>query len=238
MCTYLSQHCVLCNKFLSSSRAYTSRMRHYHQAALQDAISLGLQRSREYNGMTSPCQFCQTTFTRAHMCIVCTQLAVLEVRHHSEVQLNKCYICSFVADDRTALKRHLSTEHHFSVFDWKPSRDSLEDQQTCAHCGNTYHSIEVLRKHIIYGHCHKFDHDRAWTRCGDSDIHGHFVKGNLKAIFADADMRKRLTRTCQFCKDSYQMVKHLANHMYVHHGELAQNADLLCQRLKDTYIPT
>ena len=26
--------------------------------------------------------------------------------------------------------------------------------------------------------------------------------------------------------------------MYVHHGELAQNAELLCQWLKDTYLPT
>ena len=150
LCTYLTQHCVLCNKFMSTSRSYTYHMRHYHQAALQDAISLGLQRCRQYNAMTSPCQFCQTEFTRAHMCIVCTQLAVLEVQHTSEAKEHKCYICSFVADDRTALKRHLSNEHHFSVFDWKPSRDSLEDQQTCAHCGNTYHSIEVLRKHIIY----------------------------------------------------------------------------------------
>ncbi len=149
------------------------------------------------------------------MCIVCTQLAVLEVQHTSEAKEHKCYICSFVADDRTALKRHLSNEHNFSVFDWKPSRDSLDDQQTCAHCGHTYHSIEVLRKHIIYGHCQKFDPDREWTRCGDSDIHGHFAKGNLKAIFADADMRKRLTLTCQFCKDSYQMVKHLANHIFM-----------------------
>ena len=238
LCTYLTQHCVLCNKFMSTSRSYTYHMRHYHQAALQDAISLGLQRCRQYNAMTSPCQFCQTEFTRAHMCIVCTQLAVLAVQHTSEAKEHKCYICSFVADDRTALKRHLSNEHHFSVFDWKPSRDSLENHQTCAHCGNTYHSIEVLRKHIIYGHCHKFDPDREWTRCGDSDIHGHFVKGNLKAIFADADMRKRLTLTCQFCKDSYQMVKHLAKHIYVHHGELVQNADLLCQWLKDTYLPT
>ena len=43
LCTYLTQHCVLCNKFMSSSRNYTYHMRHYHQAALQDAISLGLQ---------------------------------------------------------------------------------------------------------------------------------------------------------------------------------------------------
>lgn len=30
----------------------------------------------------------------------------------------------------------------------------------------------------------------------------------------------------------------MANHMYVHHGELAQNAEMLCQWLKDTFIPT
>ena len=53
MCTYPTQHCVLCNKFTNSSRAYTSHRRHYHQAALQGAISLGLQRCRQYNAMTT-----------------------------------------------------------------------------------------------------------------------------------------------------------------------------------------
>lgn len=215
LCTYLTQHCVLCNKFMHSSRSYTSHMRHYHQAALQDAISLGLQRSRQYNAMTSPCQFCGIEFTRAHMCVVCTQLAVLEVQHSAAAQEFKCYLCSHVATDRTALKRHLSAVHQFSTFDWKPSRDSLEDQQTCAHCGNTHHCLEAL-----------------------PDIHDHFAQGNLQTIFADADMRRRLTLTCQFCKDSHQTVKHMSHHMYVFHGELAQNADLLCQWLKDFFVQT
>ena len=238
LCTYLTQHCVLCNKFMNSSRAYTSHMRHYHQAALQDAISLGLQRNRQYNAMTSPCQFCGIEFIRAHVCVVCTQLAVLEVQHTAAAQEFKCYICSHVATDRTDLKRHLSKVHQFSTYDWKPSRDSLEDQQTCAHCGHTHHCLEALRKHIIYGHCPHFNPNRPWTRCGDQDIHDHFVQGNLQAIFADEDMRRRLTLTCQFCKDSHQMVKHMSNHMYVFHGELAQNADLLCQWLKDFFVQT
>ena len=100
------------------------------------------------------------------------------------------------------------------------------------HCGHHFHCQEGLRKHIIYGHCSQFDPDREWTRCGDRDILGHFKQGNLKAIFADADMKKRLTLTCQFCNDSYSMVKHMANHIYVHHGELAEQADLLCNYLK------
>ena len=145
----------------------------------------------------------------------------------SEAQANKCYICSFVAEDRTALKRHLSNAHNFSVFDWKPSRTVGRSADTC-----------TLWYRIIYGRCAQFDRDRAWARCGDNDIHGHFVKGNIKAIFADADMRKRLTLSCQFCKDSYQMVKHMANHMYVHHGELAQKAEMLCQWPQNTFIPT
>ena len=238
MCLYLTQHCVLCNKFMSSSKAYTAHMRHYHQAALQDAISLGLQRCKQYNALTSPCQFCHTEFTRAHMCVVCTQLAVLEVQHTSAANTHQCYICSFTADDRTSLRRHLSHVHQFSVFDWKPSRDSKEDQQTCAHCDSTHHSLEALRKHIIYGHCTQFDPDRAWTRCGDTDIHELFRQGNFKAIFADADMRQRLTLTCQYCKDSYQMGKHMAQHVYVHHGELVQQADMLCQWLKAVFLPT
>ena len=237
LCTYLTRHCVLCNKFLGSSRAYTSHMRHHHQAALQDAISLGLQRCKQYNAMTSPCQFCDTEFTRAHMCIACTQLAVLEVQNQSTAMVHKCYICAYVADDRTALKRHLCREHQFSLFDWKPSRDSLADQQTCAHCGHLFHCMEGLRKHIIYGHCSKFDPDRAWTRCGDTDIQELFVKGTVPQIIADADMKKRLTLNCQFCNDTYQMVKHTANHMYVHHGELTQQADRLCHLMKDLFLP-
>ena len=92
LCNYLTRHCVLCNKFLGSSHAYTSHMRHHHQAALQDAISLGLQRCKQYNAMTSPCQVCDTEFTRAHMCIVCTQLAVLEVQNQSASMVHKCYM--------------------------------------------------------------------------------------------------------------------------------------------------
>ena len=238
LCNYLTRHCVLCNKFLGSSRAYTSHMRHHHQAALRDAISLGLQRCKQYNAMTSPCQFCDTEFTRAHMCIVCTQLAVLEVQNQSASMVHKSYICSYVADDRTALKRHLCREHQFSLFDWKPGRDCLADQQTCAHCGHLFHCMEGLRKHSIYGHCSKFDPDRAWTRCGDDqDFHDHFVKGTISQIIADADMKKRLTLNCQFCNDTYNMVKHTANHMYVHHGELTQQADLLCHLLKDIFQP-
>ena len=122
LCNHLAQHCVLCNKFSVSSRAYTAHMRHYHQAALQDAISLGMQRCKQYNAQMSPCQFCGTTVTRAHLCVVCTQLAVLEVHHQSNSMEHKCYICDFVAEDRTSLKRHLCKERQFSLFDWKPSR--------------------------------------------------------------------------------------------------------------------
>ena len=48
---YLTQHCILCNKFVHSSKVYTSHMRHYYQAAL---ISLGSQRCKQYNAMISP----------------------------------------------------------------------------------------------------------------------------------------------------------------------------------------
>ena len=106
---------------------------------------------------------------------------------------------------------------------------------------HTVHITSIAKK--VFEHISSMDtaHNLIQTEngqdCGDRDILGHFKQGNLKAIFADADMKKRLTLTCQFCNDSYSMVKHMANHIFVHHGELAEQADLLCNYLKAHFGP-
>ena len=80
------------------------------------------------------------------------------------------------------LRQHLGKIHNFPCFDWIPARDSLPDQMTCAHCGCTHSCLESLRKHIIYGHCHHFDANRAWTRNGDDDIVEHLWLGRVDLL--------------------------------------------------------
>ena len=50
-------------------------------------------------------------------------------------------------------------------------------------------------------------------------------------------MKKRLALHCQFWNDSYNVVKHTANHRYIHHDEFTQQADLLCHLVKGRFQP-
>ena len=96
---------------------------------------------------------------------------------------------------------------------------------TCAHCGSVHHCLEGLRKHIIYGHCHHFDANRAWTRNGDDDIVEHLRLGRIDLLLADHEVRKRLTLHCQFCTQTFTQACNLINHLFHQHGDIAQEAD-------------
>ena len=146
LCNYLTRHCVLCNKFLGSSRAYTSHMRHHRQAALQDAISLGLRRCKQYNAPAN-----SVILNLPGLICALSAPNLLSWRYKTKVHrwsTNATFAPMWLMT--ALLSRDICREHQFSLFDWKPSRDCLADQQTCAHCGHLFHCMEGLRKHIIY----------------------------------------------------------------------------------------
>ena len=131
-----------------------------------------------------------------------------------------CFLCQFVAPDRLQLRQHLSNRRKFPCFDWTPARDCLPDQVTCAHCGSVYHSLEVVRKHIIYGFCKQFNPDRPWTQNGNPVMVDQLRLGRVDLLLADADMRKALTLTCQFCSKQFSQACNLINHLVVQHAEI------------------
>ena len=43
---------------------------------------------------------------------------------------------------------------------WNPSRDTIEGNPACAHCGMTFVSIESVRSHVTQGRCQAYDATR------------------------------------------------------------------------------
>ena len=240
LCHHLTQHCVLCSKFLISAKAYTMHMRAHHQSFMQDSINLGLQRSKRYNGTTSPCDFCGVSFIRSHVCVPCTQTAVLEIQNRTVDDDNslQCYLCSFTTMSQAELRKHCCEKHGFKTYDFKPARDCEDDQVTCAHCKYVFHRHESMRKHIQDGHCEEFNPDKAWTRSGDSDIANLLRAGQIDSILADVEMKQRLTNTCQFCRQTQKEARFMVQHLYAHHGELVDRGTLFCGLLKSMFGPT
>ena len=148
-----------------------------------------------------------------------------------------CFLCQYVAPDRLQLRQHLSAKHKFPCFDWTPARDCLPDQVTCAHCGSVYHSLEVVRKHIIYGHCRQFDPDRPWTKNGEPEMVEQLRIGRIDLLLTDAEMRRKLTLQCQFCFQKFTQACNLIHHLLNQHGEIAAEADTFRRVLQQRYAP-
>ena len=233
-CQHLNKHCVLCSKFVISAKAYTMHMRAHHQSSMQDSISLGLQRAKQYNGTKSPCDFCGVAFIRSHVCVPCTQMAVFEIQNRTVDADNplRCYLCTFSTMSTAELRQHLRDKHQFRTYDFKPARDREDDQVTCAHCHHTYHSHEGLRKHMQRGHCSQFDPEKAWTRSGDTDIADLMRAGQFDTLLADVELKQRLTKTCQFCSVTHKEARFMVQHLYTFHGELVDRGTLFCGLLK------
>ncbi len=228
LCNFMQSHCILCSKHVVSLRSLTSHLRANHPGPgqMQEAIALGIQRTRQHTGNRSPCGFCDTSFRRTHLCPVTTQVAVLEMQASApdDPRHFTCFLCQFVASDRLQLRRHLASRHQFACFDWTPARDSLPDQVTCAHCGVVRHCLEGLRKHIIYGHCSQFDASRPWTRNGEPEMMVEQLRlGRADLLLSDGEVRKRLTLHCQLCTQTFVQACNLINHLLHQHGELKQN---------------
>ena len=122
---YLQFHCILCSRHLSHTKAMTAHMRSNHPGQLQEAIALGIQRTRQYTGNLSPCSFCHASLNKTHPCPVFLQLAILELHAATPddpLHLT-CFLCQFAAADRQQLKKHLTMLHQFPCHDWTPARE-------------------------------------------------------------------------------------------------------------------
>ena len=102
LCDYLQYHCILCSKHMSNTKAITAHMRSNHPAQLQEAITWGIQRMRQFTGNLSPCSYCMTSFNKTHLCPVFLQMGILELRAATpDDPLHfTCFLCQFVAADR------------------------------------------------------------------------------------------------------------------------------------------
>ena len=60
MCDFMKSHCSLCSKHVVSAKALTAHLRSNHPGQMQEAIALGIQRTRQHTGNLSPCSFCNT----------------------------------------------------------------------------------------------------------------------------------------------------------------------------------
>ena len=208
MCDFTKSHCILCSKHVVSAKALTAHLRSNHPGQMQEAIALGIQRTRQHTGNLAPCSFCNTNFSKCHLCPVTTQVAVLEmqVATPDDPRNFTCFLCQVVATDRLQLRRHLASQHQFPCFDWTPARDSLADQVTCAHCGSGHHCQEA---------------SRPWTRNGDEDVAEKLRLGRIDLLLADAEVRRRLILHCQICIQTFTQACNLSNHLLQYHAELA-----------------
>ena len=96
-------------------RSLTAHLRSNHPGQMQEAVALGIQRTRQHTRNLSPCSFCNMEFRQTHLCPVTTQVAVLEMQVSTPEDPRHfiCFICQFVAHDKFQLRQHLGKIHNF-----------------------------------------------------------------------------------------------------------------------------
>ena len=115
LCEFMKTNCILCSKHAVSMRSLTAHLRSNHPKQMQEAVALGIQRTRQHTGNLSPCSFCNMEFRQTHLCPVTRQVAVLEMQVSTpeDPRHFTCFIYQFVAHDKFQLRQHLGKIHNF-----------------------------------------------------------------------------------------------------------------------------
>ena len=224
MLEYLSHHCAICGLWCNRFQELHGHFRQAHREQAHGCVAKGVQIASLMQ-LTSPCTLCQRAYSRIHSCPVTLQLGMLLIQVRPAADRNivacTCDICGVPFNELGALYGHLTNHHGMTVNDWCPSRDSHQGGDGCRHCGQIFDSRSGLRRHITEGRCEAFNplatpHPNDTTASWGTWL----ATGNFDPGVLTAQMRLRLSNTCQFCGLAYSRTGDLVAHLLQSHGDL------------------
>ena len=143
-----------------------------------------------------------------------------------------CELCALQLPNAEAMHEHLTMTHHLASARWNPSRDTLDGQSSCAHCGQVFQSMESLRSHIAQSRCPHFDPSlTSEPKAVHSDWKAALCTGAFYDVMAVRQNRARLTLECQCCCFKYTRASDLALHLQSSHPAIWNASEKLTRLL-------
>ena len=240
-CQYLSSRCFICGLQLPRTQDLHHHFRTEHPA-YWDRVPTKAMILSNIHSSESPCPHCGGIFKK-HQCPFWTQISIMSLYGGSLVQPTepveaipeyRCDICLELHPDAAQLARHLQTKHKLAGMTFNVSRDSLDAQAACAHCGSTHASMEGLRSHITQGRCPCFNPAaEAETTPVSQDWLDICLHGKMLEFLQSPMTRLHWTIRCQQCPKVYARAGDLANHLMNSHSRLWRQAQGLTLILVD-----
>ncbi|CAL1156661.1 unnamed protein product [Cladocopium goreaui] len=240
-CQYLSSRCFICGLQLPRTQDLHHHFRTEHPA-YWDRVPTKAMILSNIHSSESPCPHCGGIFKK-HQCPFWTQISIMSLYGGSLVQPTepveaipeyRCDICLELHPDAAQLARRLQTKHKLAGMTFNVSRDSLDAQAACAHCGSTHASMEGLRSHITQGRCPCFNPAaEAETTPVSQDWLDICLHGKMLEFLQSPMTRLHWTIRCQQCPKVYARAGDLANHLMNSHSRLWRQAQGLTLILVD-----
>lgn len=240
LCQYLKYHCHACGRTYGRVQDLNAHIRNDHAAHSHGTIATGIQWSAKLVTQ-SPCRFCQTTFTKSHVCPICIQMAFCSMMHEAPGTTSaqhRCHICQADHASPALLASHLREVHHLKPYDWNEMRDVIPNTTVCAHCGSVGKSLNAIRNHISFGYCSNFDPSKDLQTAPIDFVTVAIQTGDFAALFQDDAKKQTLMLQCSICQKAFSSscsggaaARNLGTHHSRVHGPLKSQALQLCQLL-------
>ena len=242
-CRYLSRRCILCTFQFSRCQELHQHYRTHHADLWEYAPQKAIQLTNLYSS-DSPCECCGSLFS-THMCPTWSQVAVLLINGagRDEVEstapldvVQRCDLCLRVFANAAELVQHLQSDHGLRGLSFNVSRDALDGNSACSHCGQVFETMSGLRTHVVQGRCLFFnpqanaetlDVDPLWKQA--------CLDGKLLEILRPPQTRQRLTLVCQACGKRTQRSADLSLHLQTAHSRLWRRSQRLTMILVDAF---
>ena len=243
LCRYLSRRCIICAFQFSRCQELHQHYRTQHadlwEFAPQRAIQLTNLYSRE-----CPCNCCGAMF-KTHMCPTWSQIAALLVSGAgltADESLappatgHRCDLCLDCFDEPALLVQHLQTAHGLQGLSFNPSRDAIDNEPSCTHCGQIFQTMPGLKSHIVQGRCAFFNPMATSETLDVADSwRSACMNGAFLEVLRSPQTRMRLTITCQACGRACHRAADLAHHLQTSHARLWRISQRLTQILVDVF---
>ncbi|CAL1162120.1 unnamed protein product [Cladocopium goreaui] len=242
-CQYLASRCIICSFQFSRCQELHQHYRLNHPELWEHAPQKGIQLTNLFS-TDSPCTCCGALFL-THMCPTWSQIAVLLVNgagvDTSDIEpitdvRQRCDLCLEFFSTPAKLVQHLQEAHGLQGLGFNVSRDSLDNQTACAHCGTLFQTMGGLKSHIVQGRC-QFFNPQAATETIDIDPlwREACLDGRFLEILKPPGNRLRLTVVCQACGKGCKRAADLSLHLQTAHARLWRQSQRLTQVLVDIF---
>ena len=243
MCRYLSRRCIICTFQFSRCQELHQHYRSHHADLWEFAPQRAIQLTNLYSH-ESPCNCCGALF-KTHMCPTWSQIAALLVSgagltadepHVMPAAGHRCELCLVCFDDPALLVQHLQSAHGLQGLSFNPSRDAIDNEPSCSHCGQIFQTMPGLKSHIVQGRC-VFFNPMATSETLEiaAPWRSACLDGTLLDVLRSPQNRLKLTLTCQACGRACHRAADLANHLQSSHARLWRLSHRLTQILVDVY---